>query len=80
MLAIAERSRLGDSGFSQLLLALGNGELGNREAARRALEKMSEYQPLARDPESFLRRHGATDQIVDALMGGLRKAQSIASK
>ncbi|XIA65276.1 hypothetical protein ACFIOY_02495 [Bradyrhizobium sp. TZ2] len=80
MLAIAERSGLGDSGFSQLLLAVGNGELGNREAAQRALEKMSQYQPVARDPESFLRRHGATDQIVDALMAGLRKAQSIVSK
>jgi TolB-like protein len=80
MLTFAERSRLGDSGFSQLLLAVGNGELGNREAAQRALEKMSQYQPLARDPAGFLRRHGATDQIVDALTGGLQKARSIASK
>jgi TolB-like protein/tetratricopeptide (TPR) repeat protein len=80
LLTVAERSALGDSGFSQLLLAVGNGELGNRGAARRALEKMSHYEPVARDPEDFLRRHGATDQIIEALATGLRKAQSIASK
>ncbi|MGF6306261.1 tetratricopeptide repeat protein [Bradyrhizobium sp. I1.14.4] len=80
MRAVAERSQLGDAGFSQLLLAVANDELGNRDAARQALEKMSQYEPVARDPEGFLRRHGATDQIVDALMTGLRKAQSIASK
>jgi TolB-like protein len=80
MLTVAERSALGDSGFSQLLLAVANGELGNHEATQRALEKMSQYQPVGRDPEGFMRRHGATDQIVEALMTGLQKARSIASK
>jgi TolB-like protein/tetratricopeptide (TPR) repeat protein len=80
LLTVAERSALGDSGFSQFLLAVANAELGNRDAARQALERMSQYEPVARDPEGFLRRHGATDQIVQALMAGLRKAQSMASK
>ncbi|MET4389049.1 TolB-like protein [Bradyrhizobium sp. F1.4.3] len=80
MLAVAERSALGDPGFSQFLLAVANGELGNRDAVRQALEKMSRYQPVAGDPEGFMRRHGATDQIVGAMMAGLSKAQLIASE
>jgi TolB-like protein/tetratricopeptide (TPR) repeat protein len=77
MLGLAERAALSDSGFSQLLIAVANTELGNRDAAKRALENMSRYEPLARDPEAFLRRNGATDQIVDALAADLQKVRTL---
>ncbi|OSJ32175.1 hypothetical protein BSZ19_19760 [Bradyrhizobium japonicum] len=80
MLEVSERASLSDSGFSQLLIALANTELGNREAASRSLQKMSRYEPLARDPEGFLRRNGATDQIVDALAAGLQKARAFSAQ
>ncbi|MET4020347.1 hypothetical protein [Bradyrhizobium sp. S3.2.12] len=80
MLEVSERASLSDSGFSQLLIALANTELGNREAASRSLQKMSRYEPLARNPEGFLRRNGATDQIVDALAAGLQKARAFSAQ
>jgi TolB-like protein len=80
MLAVSERASLSDSGFSQMLIALANTELGNREAAGRSFQKMSQYEPLARDPEGFLRRNGATDQIVDALAAGLQKARAFSTQ
>jgi hypothetical protein len=80
MLKVAERSALGDSGFSQLLLAVANGELGNQREAQRALEGLAKYEPVARDPEGFLRRHGAIDKIVDSLMAGLQKARRLTTE
>ena len=79
MLEIAQRADPDNSGFSQFLLAIANGALGNRDAARGALKKLSEYNPLASDPSAFLRRHGAIDEIVDALTAGLQKARKVAS-
>jgi hypothetical protein len=61
------------------LLAIANGELGNRAATRDALKNFSEYKPLASDPIGYLRRHGAVDEIVDTLMAGLQKARKVAS-
>ncbi|MET4318345.1 TolB-like protein/Tfp pilus assembly protein PilF [Bradyrhizobium sp. RT5a] len=77
---IAERSALGDSGFSQLVLATANAELGDREGTRQALENLARYDPLARDPEGFLRRQGIADQTVGALVAGLGKARALASR
>ena len=79
MLEIAQRADPDNSGFSQFLLAIANGALGNRDAARGALKKLSEYNSLASDPSAFLRRHGAIDEIVDALTAGLQKARKVAS-
>ena len=79
MLRVAERSAADGSHFSQVLIAIAAAELGNHPVAQNALEKISEYKPLARDPAAFIRRHRATDQIVDALMAGLQKAHRIAS-
>jgi TolB-like protein/tetratricopeptide (TPR) repeat protein len=78
-LHVAEQAALSDTGFSQLLIALANTELGRNDAAKVALGKMAQYEPLARDPDAFLRRNGAADQVVDRLMAGLRKAQSLTS-
>ena len=80
MREVAERADPDNSGFSQFLIAIANGELGNRAPTRDALRKFSEYKPLASDPAAFMRRHGAIDEIVDALMVGLQKARKVASK
>lgn len=79
MLHVAEQAALSDTGFSQLLIAIANAELGRRGATAAALARMSQYEPLARDPAGFLRRNGAADQVVDGLMAGLRKAQALTS-
>jgi hypothetical protein len=60
----------------QVLIAIANGELRNRDATRDALKKLSEHKPLASDPAAFLRRHGAIDEIVDALVAGGAKGPS----
>ncbi len=77
MLEAAEQSAGEGSGISQLLLAIANGALENRDAVREALRRMSGYAPLANDPAEYLRRHGATDEIVEALMAGLEKARQL---
>jgi len=79
MREIAERAQANNSGFTQMLIAIANGELGNRDAARAALKKLSEFKPLASDPAAYMRRHGAVDKIVDPLMAGLQKARKFAS-
>jgi TolB-like protein/tetratricopeptide (TPR) repeat protein len=79
MREVAERADPDNSGVSQMLIAIANGELGNRDAARDALKKMSEHKPFASDPAGFMRRHGAIDEIVASLMAGLKKAEHIAS-
>ncbi|MGY4173700.1 hypothetical protein [Bradyrhizobium sp. USDA 4529] len=77
MLDVAETASLRDSGFSQLLIAMANTELGRRDATQTALKGMSRYKALADDPAGFLRRNGAADQVVDTLVAGLRKAQAL---
>jgi tetratricopeptide (TPR) repeat protein len=79
MFRVAERSAADGSHFSQVLIAIAAAELGKHSKAQNALEKISAYKPLAGDPAAFMRRHGATDQIVDGLMAGLQKAHRIAS-
>ncbi|MCP3408169.1 tetratricopeptide repeat protein [Bradyrhizobium sp. CCGB01] len=76
----AERSALGDSGFSQLVLAVSNAELGDRDGTQKALDKLALYEPLARDPDGFLRRQGIADRTVDALVAGLAKARSLVAR
>jgi TolB-like protein len=79
MRQVARHADPDNSGFSQVLIAIANGELSNRDAARAALKKLSEYKPLASDPAAFLRRHGAVDDIVEPLMAGLAKARQVAA-
>lgn len=80
MLQAAGRSAADGRGVSQLLIAIANSELGNREAARQALKQMAVYESFARDPAGFMRRHGAIDEIVNPLMAGLQKARRLASQ
>jgi hypothetical protein len=75
MLTAAERSAVDGSAISQSLIAIAEGALGNQEAARQALDRMANISPLLRrDPAAAYRRHHAIDNIVDALVAGLREA------
>jgi len=80
MLQVAERSIEGGTALGQAMLAIASGALGNAELARTALKRMSEFPPLARDPASYFRRNGATDEITDALVTGLAIAQQVANE
>lgn len=80
MLRVAERSAADGSAVSQALIAIASAELGNPGVARAALAAMSAFEPLARDPAAYFRRHGATDEIVDALVGGLAHARQVAER
>jgi len=73
---IAAKAGVGTgSGISYSLVAIAQAELGHQEAAREALEKMAEVQPrLGTDPAAVYRLHGCTEDIIDAIVAGLRKA------
>lgn len=75
-----QQSMTSSGGFSELLRAVCAGAIGDRETARAALEALSNYKTLAEDPAGFMRRHGATEKIVQALMKGLTDARRIASQ
>jgi tetratricopeptide (TPR) repeat protein len=79
MRKVAERAALNDRGVGQGLLAIACAEQGDVACTRRALEQMAQARPFARDPEGFLRRHGAIDEVVEALMAGLEKARRLTS-
>lgn len=75
MLSAAKRSTADGSGISWSFVAIAQGALGNDAAAREALTKMAEISPLlGADPAAVYRRNQATDEIVEALVTGLRKA------
>ncbi len=71
----AKKGVLDGSGVSWCLVAVAQSKLGNKSAARAALEKMTDVSPgLGRDPGTFLRSHQASEQIVSSLMAGLKEA------
>lgn len=71
----AERGTADGSGMSWSFVAIAQGALGNRDAARQALAEMTARDPsFARDPAAGYRRHQAIDSIVEGLVAGLRKA------
>ncbi|UFI05423.1 tetratricopeptide repeat protein [Roseibium aggregatum] len=75
MLTAAKKGVLDGSGVSWCLVAVAQSKLGNKAAARAALEKMTDVSPgLGRDPGTFLRSHQASEQIVSSLMKGLKEA------
>lgn len=79
MRALLERAESDTSGFTNLLIAMADGELGNRDATRAALEELSKFTSLASDPAAYMRRHKAVDDIVYPLVAGLGTANRIAS-
>jgi hypothetical protein len=75
MLEAANKSAIDNSSISWSLVAIAQGALDNDAAAREALAKMAEISPLLdRDPAAGYRRHQAIEEIVQALVTGLRKA------
>ena len=71
----AERSTADGSGMSWSFVAIAEGALGNKEAARQALAEMANRSPaLARDPAAGYRGYQAIESSVDSLVAGLRKA------
>lgn len=80
MRGVVERSLPSGGGFSQLLRAIAAGAVGDRLTARIALEALSHYKTIAQDPAGYMRRHGATEKIVEDLMAGLERARRIASQ
>ncbi|MCO5063909.1 MAG: tetratricopeptide repeat protein [Rhizobiaceae bacterium] len=80
MLAAAKRGIGDGSGVSWSLAAIAYGAMGNAPAAQEALVRMVEIAPaLGKDPAEVYRRHGATDDIANALAAGLRNAARVAS-
>lgn len=75
MLDAARNGAIDGSGTSWSFVAIAEGALGNTAKAREALDRMVRVQPrFATDPGAVYRMHGATDEIADALVAGLRKA------
>ena len=75
MLAAAEHSTVDGSAMSQSFIAIAQGALGHEQAARQALDKLAAASPeFIRDPAAAYRIHHPTEEIVDALLAGLRQA------
>ena len=73
--ALASAKRSSGEVASAMYLAIAHGALGNREEAREALARWAETSPaMARDPAAVLRRAHPTEDLLDALMAGLRNA------
>ena len=75
MLAAAERSAVDGSAISQSFIAVAQGALGNEAEARAALDRLAAISPeFMRDPAAAYRVHQPTEEIVQALVAGLRRA------
>lgn len=75
MLAAAKYGVGHESGISWSLVAIAQAELGDMAAAREALETMKEISPrLGSDPAEVYRGHQATEEIVAAIVTGMRNA------
>ncbi|MBW8636299.1 hypothetical protein K1W69_03785 [Hoeflea sp. WL0058] len=75
MLAAAKYGVGHESGISWSLVAIAQGALGDKVAAREALQTMAEISPrLGTDPADVYRGHQATEEIVAAIVAGMRNA------
>jgi TolB-like protein len=75
--ALANVARVGGTFFfvSPALVAMCQAQLGNQEAARRALEEAVALDPtFAKDPRGAFRLHRAPEDLIEEFMAGLRKA------
>ena len=74
-LEAAEKSATDGSALGLSFAAISHAKLGDMEAAQDALAAMAEALPLiGRDPAAAYRIHQANDEIVEALVDGLREA------
>ena len=75
--ALAEVEPIAEVGTVQLpvLLAAIHGQLGNKDEARRALDRARALNPLfLADPRAAMRRHNTPEDLIDQLIEGLIKA------
>src|SRR5690606_28798522 len=75
--ALADLARMGGTFFfiSPALVAMCQAELGNHEAARRALAEALALDPtFAKDPRSAYRLHNVPESLIDQFLEGLYKA------
>jgi TolB-like protein len=74
-LAGAERSGRRGSSMGLSFMAINQAALGDMDAARESLETLGTFDPeFLEDPAAVYRTHQATEEIVSALVEGLRKA------
>ncbi len=78
-LELGELSASKGSGFGSFLVAAAAGELGDSQKARQGLDGIALFPSLASDPSGFMRRHGATEEIVKKTMSGFVKAKRLVS-
>jgi TolB-like protein len=74
---LADLARMGSTFFfiSPALVAMCQAELGNQEAARRALDEALALDPtFAKDPGGAYRLHRVPKSLIDQFIDGLRKA------
>ena len=75
MLEAAERSAADGSGISWSFIAIARAALGQPDEARAALDRWASIDPEAYgDPAAEYRMHGGTEDTVNALLAGLRRA------
>ena len=75
--ALAEAEPIAGAGTVQLpvLVAAIHGELGNKDAAQRALDRAMALNPIfLKDPRAAMRRHNTPDDLIDRVIDGLHKA------
>ena len=75
--ALAEAEPIIGAGTVQLpvLLAAIQGQLGNKNEARRALDRAMALNPLfLADPRAAMRRHNTPEDVIDKIIDGLIKA------
>jgi TolB-like protein len=74
---LADVARIGETFFfiSPALVAMCQAELGNQDAARRALDEALVLDPtFAEDPRAAFRLHRVPESLIGQFMAGLRKA------
>ena len=75
--ALAEVEPIAEVGTVQVavLLAAVHGQIGNKDEARRALDRAKAINPLfLADPRAAMRRHNTPEDLIDQLIDGLIKA------
>ncbi len=75
--ALAEVEPIAGEGTVQLpvLVAAIYGELGNKDEARRALDRARAINPIfLQDPRAAMRRHNTPEDLIDQVIDGLNKA------
>lgn len=67
------------TGFAWFLIAINAAALGDVDKAATALEELSKHPAIGSDPKDFMRRHGATDSILEKTMAEYQEAQRLVS-